>query len=514
MPAVVSASGPRGAEIGKSTRPRGFRFGPAVPELLFLLLAPTAATALGPRLINTDGDLGRHLRVGETILRDGIMHADRFSFTRFGARFVPYEWLSEVCFALANRVGGLPGVAVFSAIVIGATYALLAAFLLRRGADPLLTYVLGMLAAVLGSIHWLARPHLFSLLATVLLLELAERDTPRSTWWFAPLFALWANLHGAFLFGLVILAMYLVGDLLEARRPGSRDAWSRRARYHGMALGIGLLATLATPAGMGLLGHVAGYLGKSFLVDVTEEYRSPDFHRLSGRFFLVVVLGEMTVLALVRRRLSWPVLLLVLANTAFALHSQRNIPLFGLVTVPLLGLHVDPSWRRARARLLVRCREAFRVGETAASGRFVWAGATALLLSALAAHGGRIGTTQVLVDRFDPARFPVSVVARARAAGLQGRIFNELSWGGYLLYAWPEQRVFIDAQTDFYGEELASEYLEVETLAPGWRDRLQRWGASIVLFPAGSRLISELQRDPAWRVWDADSTAVLLVRGT
>ena len=49
-------------------------------------------------------------------------------------------------------------------------------------------------------------------------------------------------------------------------------------------------------------------------------------------------------------------------------------------------------------------------------------------------------------------------------------MFNNFVWGGYLMHAWPEQRVFIDGGTDHYGERLFNEYIQVWTLDPGWRD--------------------------------------------
>ena len=90
---------------------------------------------------------------------------------------------------------------------------------------------------------------------------------------------------------------------------------------------------------------------------------------------------------------------------------------------------------------------------------------------------------------FDPAIFPVAVVEKARAAGLTGRMYNEFTWGGYLLFAWPEQKVFIDGQTDFYGEELTRTHVHIQGLYPGWRDLLKKWDVSLVIMPTGSSLV-------------------------
>ena len=79
-----------------------------------------------------------------------------------------------------------------------------------------------MAAAVLSAAHWLARPHLFTMLAVVLLLELLERRGRRTLWPYFLLFVVWANLHGGFFYGCITIAIYAVGELLEARLSTGR----------------------------------------------------------------------------------------------------------------------------------------------------------------------------------------------------------------------------------------------------------------------------------------------------
>jgi len=128
-------------------------------DLLFLILAIGLPLARAKSMLSGDGDLGRHLRVGQDILQGGaLFFADRYSWTMGGQPFVPYEWGSEVLVALANAAGGLPAVLVFTGLIIALTNALLVVFLRRSGVTPLLAFLTGVLAAVMGSVHWRARP--------------------------------------------------------------------------------------------------------------------------------------------------------------------------------------------------------------------------------------------------------------------------------------------------------------------------------------------------------------------
>ena len=108
--------------------------------------------------------------------------------------------------------------------------------------------------------------------------------------------------------------------------------------------------------------------------------------------------------------------------------------------------------------------------------------------------------------------FPVAAVNQARAEGIEGRIFHEFIWGGYLLYAWPEQRVFIDGGTDFYGPDLMRTFMETRGLKPGWRETLAKWKVSYLLIAPGAAIANELVRDGSWGVRYCDGTAALLER--
>lgn len=490
------------------TDARGIR--PSLFDIIFVIWAVVIPVGFGFRLLNSDGDLARHLRLGQFMLdRHALLREDVFSFTKAGAPFLAFEYGSEVLYAAAYEAAGLAGVAVLAGLVLALTYALVARWLVRRGGDPLLAYLVSMAAAVLSASHWLARPHLFTMLFVVVLLELLQHTSRRTLPAYVPLFIVWANLHGGFSFGCILIALYAAGEAIEGRLSTDRAAWYARARHHTTALGLALLASLINPHGLRLLAHVFGFFGNSAILRQTQEFMSPDFHTINGKIFLLALLGVIAGLAGSRRRPTAPVLLVLLATIAFALLSQRNIELFALAALPLVALHLDPEWRALPA--LRGAKAAF---EREHAGRYAGAGAAvvAALLAGLALFGGNVAGIPVVPNRFDGAAFPVRAVAEARRAGLEGRMFNNFIWGGYLVHAWPEQRVFIDGGTDHYGERLFNEYIQVWNLEPGWRDVLKRWDVSLALVPPSSRLADELMRDARWRPWYCDSIAVILRR--
>jgi hypothetical protein len=485
---------------------------PSLFDIVFLIWAVVVPIGFSGRLINSDGDLARHLRLGELMLsRHGLLRTDVFSFTAAGKPFLAFEWGSEVAYAAAERLGGLALVSVVAGLVLALTFALLARLMVRRGGDPLLAYLVTMAAAVLSAGHWLARPHLFTLLFVVVLLDLLDRERPAPLWLYAPLFLVWANFHGGFSFGLILIGAFLAGDLLEAWHADDRRQRLASARSRTLALGIALLATLVNPHGIALLLHVGGFFGQQAILRQTNEFQSPDFHTINGKLFLLALLVVMAALALCRRRPAWPWLLTLLGTTAMALVSQRNIELFALTALPLAALHVDREWRGLP--ILGRARAVFQ-REYQGSYSGLGAGVVAALMVGLGMAHGRAAGVQLVQDRFDPHAFPVAVAERARAAGLTGPIFNQFTWGGWLIHEWPEMPVFIDGGTDHYGEALFNQYIQVWNLEPGWRDILDTWKIRWVLVDPRARVAHQLVREPDWGVWYCDSVAVMLELGS
>ncbi len=382
---------------GKGVRPSLF-------DIIFVIWAVVVPVGFGYRLLNSDGDLARHLRLGEIMLtRHGLLRTDVFSFTKAGQPFLAFEYGSELVYAGAYRLAGLAGVAVLAGLVLALTYALVARFMIRRGGDPFLAYLVSMVAAVLSASHWLARPHLFTLLLVMVLLELLHYTGRHALLRYAVLFAVWANLHGGFSFGCILIGLYAAGEAIEGRLSADPAPWYARARAHAAALGVALAASLLTPNGYKLPAHVFGFFGNSAILRQTQEFMSPDFQTINGKIFLLVVLAVVAALAWSRRRPPVTTLLVLLATLAFALLSQRNIELFALTALPLVALHLDAEWRMLpilRGAKTVFQRE--HAGQHAGAG----AGVVAVLLAVLAWTGGSVAGVPSSRTGSTPRHFP------------------------------------------------------------------------------------------------------------
>jgi hypothetical protein len=485
---------------------------PTPTALVFVLLSVAVPILLQHPLLNSDGDLARHLAHGRYMLEHGgVIRADPFSFTRPGAPFVAFEYGSQLLYALAERLGGLPAVAILAGILVALTYALLTRFLLSRGVEPLLASLTVAMAVVLGIGHWSARPHLFSFVAVVLLLDGLEGGWRKPVVPTALLFLIWANLHGGFVYGWILIGVYLVGSVGEVvwGNEDEKAVWRFRLKQYSVMLGLALAATLINPHGLGLHRHLVQFFGTPYLMDNTAEFVSPNFHESGPKMFLALLVASVIALSIYRPRPAIPRLLLICASVAFALMSVRNIPLFGLTALPILALHLDPLWRRIPDPRGVRAR--FEVMARITS-TLPWVIVSIILLVLLAMSRGRVGSLQLIRDRFDATVFPTEAVAEARSHRLEGPLFSEFAWGGYLVYAWPEQKIFIDGGTDFFGEEIFREYVRIKQMSPGWRALLDQRRISLMLLERERPFTYEVARDGSWQLWYCDSLAVVLRR--
>src|SRR2546422_8043612 len=172
--------------------------------------------AQGAQGLFRDSDTGWHVRNGEAILASGrAPHTDQFSYTRDGRQWVAWEWLSDAALGGAHRIAGLPGVALLAGLAIALTAWGAARLSLSLGGNLFFTAAAMVLLIGTTSVHWLARPHLFSWLFALLFLSVAEHErrggTGRALYALPPLACLWANAHASFLLGPAILFIYAIG---------------------------------------------------------------------------------------------------------------------------------------------------------------------------------------------------------------------------------------------------------------------------------------------------------------
>ncbi len=492
---------------------------PSLTELIFIvLLIALSFGALAPRLL-WDGDIGWHIRDGENIVATRtIPRVDSFSATMNGRNWYAWEWLYDALVGIIFNGSGLNGVVFFSALVIALTLALVFRFTLLRGASLPVTVVFFVLCVIASSIHFLARPHVVAWLIALVwfwILDSSAADTGSfgRLIWLPILMVLWANLHGGFVLGFVLLGIFVLGEILTFLKCPDRAqrCTSRRRTLLLLATGaISLLASLVNPYGFRLHLHVYHYLTDRFLMRHINEFQRPSLHAGATQAFLLMIALALVAILAARGRTRWVNCLLIAFSIASGLYAARNLPfasmLLMMISAPLLSRVA--SGKTASFERMVRWKTA-----ELSRGISLWPVAVVFLGTLTCLSYGRILGKEIMRARFDPARFPVEAVDTLQEQGIHDPIFSLDAWGGYFIYRlYPHDQVFVDDRHDFYGDSYISEYLRVIRLDTGWQRMLDNWGVKLVVMPSNAKLSEALRKLPGWNVITEDATAVVLRR--
>ena len=497
---------------------RSRRWVPSLLDCSFLaVMVWLFATGQGGWLgLLADADAGWHIRTGEYILEHHRVPAtDLFSFSKPGAPWYAWEWASDVGMALLHGAGGLKALAMAAAVLIALTAALLLRFLVWRGANPLAALVVVLVACGASTMHYLARPHLVSLLLLVVALWLIESDrrrTGRAIWWLVPLAALWANLHGGFLALIACLALLAVGSTIEALlgESGSAPNWGPARRYT-LLTALCAFATVLNPYGVKLHFHIGQYLRSDWIRNLVQEFQAPGFRHENELYFEALLLLGVALVAVLLARRQVVEALWILFWAHQALGSARHIPLFVIVVAPVAASEISAWWRalvgkqprRSLAGILGSLSE-----DMAPGFRYTSLWAPVLVLAAIF-----LNPQARWPGDFPAEMFPVKLIQGQERLVVGARVLTSDQWGDYLIYHfYPKQRVFIDGRSDFYGPAIGDQYLHLAYTHADWEELMTRYGFEVVLSPAEWPLSALLRTRPGWRVVAQDKLGTLFVR--
>jgi hypothetical protein len=433
-----------------------------------------------------DPDTFWHIAAGAWMIdHREVLRSDVFSFTYPGRPWASHEWLSEIIMAVAYRLGGWTGIVLLFGASIG-----LAAWLLARGVARWLG-PLGQAVALVASFlvigpTVLARPHLLMLpiLVAWTLEMLAAREANRHpSWWLVPLMVVWANLHGSFVFGLVIAAGFGMEALIA---PGA-DRWKviREWGLFGAAIAV---ATVITPHGpSGLLAPFSIMLMGT--LNQIIEWRPANFSNFSAFEGALLV----TLLVLLAKGVKVPLMRLVLLLVIFhmALQHQRVQLVVAAIVPLLLAEPIGRAFgRRARTAPMTVPAKLFLA---------VFVGAFAL---------SRI---VVPVARGDDPITPVSALAHVPPALAAKPVFNAYNFGGYLIFK--GVKPFIDGRADMYGDAFVKRYSTIDGGDPAAVEAaLKQYGIVWTITQPHEGVVAVLEKRPGWKRIYADKYAVVLAR--
>ena len=462
----------------------------------------------------SDGNTGYHIRAGEYILDTfTIPRIDPYSFITPPMQWTVHEWLSEIFMALAHRISGLSGVVVFYSLILAATFYILVRSLKTAGVSALPAAAATIVIFAASTLHWLARPHVFSFLIIVLWLHILNsyEERSRNQLYLLPLLMLfWVNLHGGYIIGFVFICIYLAGNLLLIFTD--KEAWQsggmKRAKGYGSILGVCMGTAILNPFGWKIFLFPFKLVFDKYQMDHTQEFLSPNFHEQP--LFKAMLLTLVLLLAFSKKRLTLIQIALVIFFTNMSLYSIRYVPLFAIIIVPIMLQYMELDFGEylPRVRAFFRKRIETVSGMDAMSRGFFWPIAAILLVCVQLYNGG-------IVHGFDPKIKAVDAVKFMKREQIPGRMFNNDEIGDLIIYgAHRQYKVFIDGRLDMYGTERLKEYFKITSASTEWEELIRKYGVSWIIFDTDSTFVRYLQVRKEWRLIYSDRVASIFVSNT
>jgi hypothetical protein len=428
-------------------------------------------------------DLAYQLRAGSEILSSGrIPTTDTWTFTMAGQPWFDQQWGAQVVLRLVESVGGWVGLAVFRAGVVALIFGGVTLIAIRRGLDNRTAAILSLLAFVVAAPALALRPQLLGMLCFVaLLLLVVDRRRHSRRLWLAPVVvAIWANVHGSFFLGPLVLGLAWIEDVHE----GQPDA-----RQTLLITVASALAACVTPFGPSVWAYATGLSTNAGVTARVTEWQPTSIRDVPGLLFFASALAVVVLMARSERRIPWPTLAWLGVFFVIGAYAQRGIAWWPIAAVT------------ATAGTLVPAIPGGSRTETVGMRRInaLVAGVVVLAcLVALPAARPAVAGAGVSQDLAAPAP-PGITSALHDLAGSGDRIFNPQAWGSWIEYAIPDALVAVDSRIELFTSDVWGRYEDVAAGVDGWEEQLAAWQVRFVVILPKDTAFGDRLADAGWK---------------
>lgn len=451
-------------------------------------------------------DFWWHLKIGEIIFTEkSIPTTNRFAWTISpDAPFTYGAWLGELLIFIVYKIGKLELVTFIRTLLAAITFWLVAYEAWRKSGSWRLSALAVALACGMTINNLPTRPQIWSWVPFMIFLIILGKfvDGQISARWLLLLPAMmtfWVNAHGAFILGGVMIGIFFVGESLRKLITPDEGLTWRKIYYLGGTGVLSGLAMVVNPRHIGIIGYVIDLLTDKPSQKLIIEWQSPSPVGIANIIFFISVVLLIVMLVYTQKRPTITETLLLISFLWLAWSGQRYVVWYGLVSMPIIikviqGLPIPTP-------LLVPQRNRLNLPI-----------AILLFLPVLFVQPW-------FVERFPlPERYWKLVIRNSAVGPLigvetpveavkylhenpGGKIFNEMGYGSYMIWAIPEQGVFIDPRVELYPYEQWEDYVRISN-GTQYNKLLEKYGADRILLDTElqSELAKLLEKDPSWNI--------------
>ena len=434
----------------------------------FLAVALPTLAALIASLSTVD--LAYQLRAGAQMLDGhGIPALDTWTFTAAGAPWVDQQWGAQLALAAVYRMAGWTGLVVLRAGLVAVIFACLFKIGQRRGIGVRVAALLTLAAFLVAAPALALRPQLIgmALFAVALLLVTDRRRHPGHVWLVPLIVIAWANIHGSFFLGPVVLGLAWLEDVHD-RAPGAR-------RTLAAAL-VSVGAASLTPFGPAVWAYAVGLSTNPVVTARITEWQPTSLRDVPGLVFFASVLGVIAIMARSGRVTAWPTLAWLAVFAGIGAYAARGIAWWPLGAVPAVAAII--ALRRPGSTTVAEPADTPVVRRLNAAIAALLVVIGIVLVPAWRplepALGAPVG---VLVDA------PAGITAALRGLARPGdRLMNPQPWGSWFEFALPDLNVSIDSRIELFPAEVWQGHDRILSGRDGWAAQLKAWGVTLAVF--------------------------------
>lgn len=487
------------------------------PILLFLLALFLFAR---PLLLLGDGGTCRHFLNGLYILQHGAMPTTTyFSAVEPNSPWITHELLCDLLFGIPFAAFGLNWVVLSSALAIAFSTAWSYQIARLRGAGVFGGMVALIIAFEACTIHWSARPHIFTYLLFIACYYecfVAQRPLKLRLIVMSLIMILWGNLHGSFPLGILMIVFRAIGDFVE-RRSGNLHELLNLVEPQLWNVKQSLLLLLCSAIGVSLnvrgfafINYVLGYLSSTKIHANSDEWRSIDFS-LAAPAWSFIALATIVIFFWVysKSKPKFGEFAYILFLFCTSLYAMRLIPYFAIAALPAMAVQMGELRTRESLQTVPLIGKLLSADNRASQSELGLLKQRWLMLGLIVVVSAIfLFAPPFKISDFDPTRMPVKAVNFIKDHGIKGLGFTKDNWGAYVYWRLGEP-IFLDDKTDFYSQQLLDDYTAIFMTNPGWEKSLKKYHFKYVLIPRGLPLEFMLNHDQSWKRVYEDGTAVL-----
>jgi hypothetical protein len=445
-------------------------------------------------------DLAYHLRAGEMFLDTGrIPTTDTFTFTASGSAWLNQQWGAQLILAAVYRLAGWTGLALLRAALVGLTFGFLFEACRRRGLDLRRAAWLTIAAFIVSAVALALRPQLIGMaLMTLTLLLVADRRAHPGRLWAVPVVVLfWANIHGSFFLGPVVLGLAWLEDVHD-RVPNPHRTL--------LIAVVAAAAALVNPFGIGVWAYAAGLSTNAFVTSRISEWQPTTLRTIPGMLFFGSAALVAVLLARRGRATTWPTVLWIGVFFAIGTYAIRGVAWWPLgAAVAVAGvLASNRSEAEADKPARVRPERSSRLNLVVVGLIVAFC---VILLPAWRPVDPRVGAP---VDLIGDA--PPGVTAALRDLVKPGeRILNPQRWGSWFEFAVPDALVAIDSRIEVFPADVWTDNEVIRNGGPLWQETLARLNPDLIVATSDEGAFVARIEAAGWRNAFHDDLGTILV---